>query len=192
MSCAMLILAGSAASPALQALVPDGSDCLANALARAALAAGGAPVLRVLGARALAVAAHPPPAGASDVFNLFWSRGAGAYVARGLQAALAATRPAPLSGVIVLPSAPAARVEGAALRRAAALLAADAAAVVTFSGRDDATAPLGFGRACFEELLALDGDETGWHIARRHRSRLLRVDAVSPSPDSRLLVPAGG
>lgn len=166
----MIILAGAEASPGgLDALRPREDGILANDLARLALACGGSPVLRVLGARAVDVAGQPAPDGAGDVFTLFWSRGAGAYAARGLQAALVLD-PA-LAGVIILPCS-GALPTAHALRTAAQLVTRHPDALVEFVGMPpDAHVPLALGRQHFAELLASDGPDYGRRILLRHPAR---------------------
>jgi hypothetical protein len=170
MNCAMIILAGAeTASAGLDALRPREGGILANHLARLALACGGNPVLRVLGARAVDVAGKPAPDGAGDVFTLFWSRGAGAYAARGLQAALVLD--SALAGVVILPCAgilPTAH----ALRTAAQLVTRHPDALVEFVGMPpDGHVPFALGRAHFPELLASDGPDYGRRILQRHPAR---------------------
>ncbi len=107
MSVAVFVLATAsfARAGSGQPLSPWGDDCLVNHLARVALDAGAAPVLRVLGANALAIAARRPPPGVYDVLDPTWARGAGGLIASGLRAALLST-PALLGAAILNVDAP--------------------------------------------------------------------------------------
>jgi len=168
MSCAILILAGGASSrwghP--KALLPWGEDCLVNHLARVALAAGGTPVLRVLGAHASAIAARAAPEGVLDVFNLLWARGMGRSIAVGLRAAL--DHAPALDGVVIVPcDLP--LVTADHLRDCLTLVTQNHASIVQSDYGDDAFGPpSAFGQAYFDELLTMDSDEGGRRIIERH------------------------
>lgn len=168
MSCAILVLAGGApvhdGTP--RALLPWGDDCLINHLARLAVAAGGSPVLRVIGARAPAISARRAPLGVEDVFNLFWGRGSGRSVAVGLRAALASA-PA-LEGVLLLAcDKPLVTSEQLGLMLARVTETPDRI-VQSDYGDGYFGAPVAFGRAYFADLISLDGEDCGRQIVDRH------------------------
>jgi molybdopterin molybdotransferase len=168
MSCAILVIANGTSSrwDRPKALIPWGADCLVNHLARVALAAGGAPVLRVIGAHASTIAAVPAPSGVTDVFNLMWARGMGRSIAVGLRAALAEFPK--LDGVAVLPcDLP--LVTAAHLRSCLDPIQGTPSRIVQSDyGSGLFGPPSAFGRAYFNELLALDGDEGACSVAARH------------------------
>lgn len=168
MSCAVLILAdgSSCRDEALRALAPFGDDCLINHLAGLALAAGAAPVLRVLGARASSFAAWPAPSGVADVFNPFWARSDAHTVAAGLRAALAA-RPE-LDGTLLLPcdlSLTTAEPLAAMIRL---VREAPDRIVQADLGDGGTRAPVAFGRAYFDELLTLHAGNYARQVVYRH------------------------
>ncbi len=175
MSCAILILAGGASSRWGQpkALLSWGADCLVNHLANTALAAGGAPVLRVLGAHAGAIATRPAPAGVRDVFNPLWARGMGRSIAVGLREAW---QHAPsLRGVVIVPcDLP--LVTATHLHDCIQLVTQTSSRIVQSDYGDGAFGPpSAFGRDYFDELLALDNDEGGRHIIERHAEHRVRL-----------------
>lgn len=175
MSCAILILAGGASSrwghP--KALLPWGADCLVNHLANTALAAGGSPVLRVLGAHASAIAARPAPEGVRDVVNPLWARGMGSSIAIGLREAW---QHAPsLRGVMILPcDLP--LVTASHLDDCIQLVTQNPSCIVQSDYGDGSFGPpSAFGRDYFGELLALDNDEGGRRIIERHVEHRVRL-----------------
>ena len=183
MVCAILLLAGDACPRwgRPSALLPLGGDCLVNHVARAALEAGASPIVRVLGAHALAIAARPVPAGVLDVFNPDWARGRGTSIACGLRAALEAADT--LAGVVILPCVPP-LVSAGQLRECIEAVLTSPQRVVEAGAAEGGggSAALGFGRGYFAELLALEGEADGRHIVHRH----LRHRVVLPSPEERV------
>lgn len=183
MACAILLLAGAPCAKwgRPHALRPVEGDCLVNHLAVAAGVAGGAPVVRVLGAHALAVAARRSPAGVLDFFDRDWARGPGGGIAGGLRTALEEAGPDGLDAALILPCEPP-LVSAAWLRRAVEAARSGPERIVQAGG------VLGFGRAYFAELLALEGAADGRHIVNRHlRHRVTmpaesREAAVMPTP----------
>jgi molybdenum cofactor cytidylyltransferase len=162
-----------------KALLSWEGGTLGNALARAALDAGPALVVRVLGAHAERIAAVPAPAGVLDVFNENWSAGMGASIACGLRRALL-EEPA-LGGVVVLPCdqplvGPA--VLAALCERVAGR--PDALARCDYGGGERGP-PAAFGRDYFPDLLTLTGDEGARGLFARHADRA----GLVPCPEGR-------
>lgn len=172
---AILLLAAGASSRwgKPKALLNWGGVPLVEHLARIALAAAGGPVVRVLGAHSAEITAGAANPGVSDVFNAEWARGMGTSIGCGLREAL---RLSPnLAGVVVLPcDLP--LVTSAHLRLCMDAVLADPAQLVNSDYGEGAFGPpSAFGRVYFSELLALEGDEGGRHIIRRHRERLISL-----------------
>lgn len=161
-----------APAPALAGPAPTTSAAttLADHLAAVALASGAAPVVRVLGALATEIAARAPaPAGVHDIINLDWRAGMGASIACGLRHALALA-PA-LAALLVLPCDQP-LVTPALLAELRARVLATPEALLACDYENGAHGPpAAFGRAYFDELLALRGDEGGRQILRRHAER---------------------
>jgi molybdenum cofactor cytidylyltransferase len=183
MSNAILVLAGGASSrwDRPKALIPWGADCLVNHLARVALAAGGSPVLRVLGAHANAIAAVPAPSGVADVFNLMWARGMGRSIAVGLRAAMVEFPK--LEGVVILPcDLP--LVTAAHLRSCLdCIQGAPSQIAQSDYGSGVFDHPSAFGHNYFDELLALEGDEGVRSVVARHLNRRVVVSVANRGCD---------
>lgn len=177
MICAILLLAGEPCPRwgRPSALLPVAGDCLVNHLARAAREAGGEPVLRVLGAHALAVAARRAPDGVGDVFNPDWARGSGAAIACGLRAALAGTEN--LGGVVIVPCEPP-LMAVATLRGCVETVLARTEGIV--QAEDAGSGAMGFGRAYFAELLALELGGDAREIVNRHLRHRVVLEAERP------------
>ncbi|MCU0793045.1 MAG: nucleotidyltransferase family protein [Opitutaceae bacterium] len=178
MNTAAILLAAGAASrwggDEPKALLAWQGDRLIGHLARAALAAGAGPVVRVLGARAELIQERAPaPPGVLDVFNADWSSGMGGSIACGLAAALEA-RPE-LAAVLILPCDQP-LVTAAVLAECLAAQGGRERAIVQCDyGGGSYGPPVVFGRGFFPELLALTGDEGGRAVVRRHPEALARV-----------------
>ena len=171
MSGAVLLLAAGASSRwgavGPKALLPWDGEPLVGRLARAAVASGAAPVVRVLGAHADKIqVAAPAPAGVVDVVNHGWAAGMGDSIACGLRAVLRITPET--SAVVILPcDQPLVTAE--VLRACLANLGGAPDRIVQCDYGDGACGPpVAFGRAFFPELLALTGDEGGRALVRRH------------------------
>ena len=133
-------------------LLPWGDTTLAGHAASVAAAAGLAPVVAVVGARAAAVAAAFPP-GVEIVVNQHWRAGPGGSVAAGVRHVLANH---PDVAAVLLTPADLPRVTADDLRRLVDAAAASPAGVAASKFGDTVGAPACFVRRHFADLTNLN------------------------------------
>lgn len=176
---ALVLAAGKASrfgSPK-QLLELDG-ETLIDRACHTALAAGCAPVLRVLGAHAEAIIARPCPAGVETFVHPGWENGMGSSLAAGMN--VLSDQSPDLDGVFVLLSDQP-TVTRDLLESMAAKIRGPGISII-LSDHGDATGPPSlFASRHFAELAALQGDQGAKAIAGKHVAAV----AKQPFPEGR-------
>jgi molybdenum cofactor cytidylyltransferase len=170
MATAAIILAAGANSrwqgEGPKALAELAGATFVDRVARAALAAGFSPVVRVLGAHAAALQARPTLAGVDDVVHTDWVEGMGSSLACGLAAVL---ERAPETDAVCVLLADQPLIEARhLLDLQAGMTAAGKSIGLCDYGDGSRGPPAIFLKTHFAALLALTGDAGARQLARSH------------------------
>jgi len=170
MPVAAIILAAGAGSrwqgEGPKALATFGGVTFVDRVARAALAAGLSPVVRVLGAHAAALQARPAVAVVEDVFHAAWAEGMGRSLACGLTAVL---ERAPEADAVCVLLADQPLIEAQhLLDLQTGMTAAGKSIGLCDYGDGSRGPPAIFLKQHFSALLALTGDAGARQLARSH------------------------
>lgn len=170
--------AGTRHRGAFKLLLPYRGGTVVGAAVSAAVEAGLAPVVAVLGHRAPEVREALEGREARTVVAADWERGQAASLARGIE--VVSEDPDVDAAAVLLGDEPGMR--SGVVRRAAARWREGEAPVVRCVYRDRPGHPVIFDRSCFGELAALTGDQGARAWLERNRDRVHEVEVDRPAP----------